>query len=69
MRPGTYLLAQLKIALTMSKIQQERHEELDSTFPRNIVQKWEKMVNDWNANPSAPNPYVEPVISESPLLE
>lgn len=62
---GIYLLAQLKMAITMSKMQQERHEELDSTFPSSVVQKWEEMVSNWNADPMAPNPYVEPVIGES----
>lgn len=52
----------------MAKIQRERHQELDLTFPRDVVQKWEKMVTDWNANPQAPNPYVEPIISEFPSI-
>ena len=37
--PGTYLLTQLKMALAMAKRQQENHEELDATFPRDVVQK------------------------------
>ena len=66
---GVYLLAQLKTAIAMSKTHRERHDELNSTFPSSVVQKWEKLVSDWNANPSAPNPYVELVISESPSLD
>ena len=64
MIPGTYLLAQLKTALVMAKTHEERHQELDATFPRDVVEKWEQMVESWNADSSAPDPYVEPVISE-----
>jgi hypothetical protein len=49
----------------MAKRQQENHEELDATFPRDVVQKWETMISDWNADHSAPDPYVEPVVGES----
>lgn len=66
---GTYLLKQFKTALVMSRRQRERHEELDATFPRDVVRKWENMVAAWNANPSAPDPYVEPVTSKFSSLE
>jgi hypothetical protein len=67
--PGTYLLAQLKTALVMAKTHEERHQELDATFPPDVVEKWEQMVESWNADSSAPDPYVEPVISELFSLE
>ena len=40
-----------------------KHEEifqlLSATFATGVVGKWTSMVESWEANPSAPNPYEE----------
>lgn len=45
----------------MSQRQQKNHDEFTATFPTDTILKWQKMVEDWNANRKAPNPYIEPV--------
>ena len=48
----------------MSHKQKQNHEEFTSTLPLPVVEKWQKMVDDWNADRSQPNPYIEPVVGE-----
>jgi hypothetical protein len=68
MLPGKTLLEQLYKARTMSQRQQLNHDEFTNTFPSEIIQKWEKMVEDWHADPKAPNPYIEPITSKLHVL-
>ena len=49
----------------MSTKQKETFKQFSSTFPPEVLKKWEKMVELWEANPMAPNPYDEPDKSES----
>ena len=35
-------------------------EKFSATFPPETVAKWLKMVERWEAEPTAPNPYDEP---------
>jgi hypothetical protein len=49
----------------MSERQQKNHNEFTATFPSDITQKWHRMVEDWNANQTAPNPYMEPDAGKS----
>lgn len=58
---GTSLADLLKEAVVMSQSQQRNHDKFTATFPSGTTQKWEKMVDDWNANRKAPNPYTESV--------
>jgi hypothetical protein len=44
----------------MSAKQEKIFNRLSATFAPEIVNKWEAMVVNWNANPKAPNPYQEP---------
>jgi hypothetical protein len=44
----------------MSAKQEKIFNRLSATFDPEIVNKWEAMVVNWNANPKAPNPYQEP---------
>lgn len=44
----------------MSAKQTTIFNQLSATFSPDAVQKWEAMVSTWNADPSKPNPYVEP---------
>lgn len=41
----------------------EKHRNIfnqfSSTFRPDVVQKWERMVEDWNKDHSKPNPYAE----------
>ncbi|KAN0109688.1 hypothetical protein V8E52_009034 [Russula decolorans] len=62
---GTGLSDMLKGAITMSQRQQKNHDEFTAIFPSDTIRKWQNMVEDWNANRKAPNPYVEPVASTS----
>ena len=61
---GTSLSDLLKEAVMMSQRQQKNHNEFTATFPSNATLKWQKMVEVWNANRKAPNPYMEPVASK-----
>jgi len=45
----------------MSRRQQKNHDEFTATFPSDTMQKWEVMVENWNANQKTPNPYIEPI--------
>ena len=65
---GTTLLAQLRKATVMSRKQKQNHEEFTATLPLPVVEKWQKMVDDWNADRRAPNPYIEPVVGECDVL-
>ena len=38
------------------------YQQLTSTFPAELIKKWENKVEKWENNPSAPNPYTEPAI-------
>jgi hypothetical protein len=44
----------------MSAKQTDVFNKLSATFLPETIEKWEKMVTTWNANPKAPNPYREP---------
>lgn len=38
------------------------YEQLMSTFPADLIKKWENKVEKWENDPRAPNPYTEPAI-------
>lgn len=58
---GVSLLTQLVKAINMEKRHREAFEKFTTTFPSDVVAKWDKMVDDWDADISKPNPYEEPV--------
>jgi hypothetical protein len=58
---GASLLTQLAKAIVMEKKHREAFEKFTATFPSDVVAKWDKMVDDWDADMSKPNPYEEPV--------
>jgi hypothetical protein len=37
------------------------HHDLSSTFPKDEVDKWDRMVEEWNMDPKKTNPYDEAV--------
>ena len=47
-------------ATDMSTKQKKIFDELSVMFTPEIVNRWEVMVANWNANPKALNPYREP---------
>ena len=44
----------------MSAKQRETFNKFSSTFPSETVEKWVRMVEGWEANRKALNPYEEP---------
>ena len=58
--PGMLLLRCFKEAAEMSTKQAETFDQLSATFSSETITKWEAIVEKWNANPKAPNPYREP---------
>jgi len=67
--PGTSLLRRFNEAVEMSTKQTKIFYKLSATFSPEIIDKWEAMVANWNADPKAPNPYREPESRKSPLSE
>ena len=43
----------------MRKKQQDAFNLFSATFPLATVQKWSKMVDDWDKDMTKPNPYEE----------
>lgn len=43
---------------------QELYNEFSATFPRTVVKKWTIAIENWEADPSVPNPYQEPADSK-----
>jgi len=35
------------------------YQQLTSTFPAELIKKWETKVEKWESDPKAPNPYTE----------
>jgi len=66
--PGTTLLKRFNEAVLMSVKQTEIFDQLSATFSPETVEKWERIVANWNANPKAPNPYEEPKSRKLPSL-
>lgn len=44
----------------MSGKHTEIFDKFSATFPQKIIEKWVKMVEKWEGNPKAKNPYSEP---------
>ena len=62
---GSYLVKLLKESRKMKIRQQEIFDENSQTFPQDVIQKWEDMVVQWEADFSNPDPYEEPQASRS----
>lgn len=48
----------LEKAVEMEKTQRKVANDFSATFPLKTVRQWRKMVKEWQANPSCPNPYI-----------
>jgi hypothetical protein len=65
---GRMLLAQLLNAVVMQKKHRAAFEKFSTTFPSDVIAKWDKMVEEWDNDKSKPNPYEEPVAGTYKLL-
>ena len=65
---GTALLDQLQKALSASKKHRQNHKEFTKTLDREISQDWNRMVENWQQNPKALNPFEEPIASRCPVI-
>ena len=45
-------------AVEAASRQRKVAEDFTATFPHETVQRWRKMVKEWQADPSRPNPYI-----------
>ena len=59
---GGTLLSWLTNAIKMAQRHRELHQEFSATFPSDVLSKWESMVQEWESNIKAPNPFEEPAI-------
>ncbi|CDO69484.1 hypothetical protein BN946_scf184662.g4 [Trametes cinnabarina] len=56
-----FLLKSLGHASKMAHKQRDTFNEFNATFPQDVTQEWEHLVEIWNVNPSAvPDPFAEP---------
>jgi hypothetical protein len=57
--PGRHLRSKLKEALPASKKHRALLNALSATFSPETIAEWTKMVEDWQEDTSAPNPFEE----------
>lgn len=57
---GTLFAKRFKEAVLMNAKHTDLFDKFSATFPLNVIEKWEKMVETWESNRKAPNPYNEP---------
>jgi hypothetical protein len=62
---GSALLSLFKKAIKMRAKHQPYFDKHSLKFTPDVIEKWEKMVADWDKDPTMPNPYAEPEIGES----
>ena len=58
---GSLLDTNLIKAKEMASIQQKAADDFTTTFPQDTIFEWKRMVQEWEADPSRPNPYVSNV--------
>jgi hypothetical protein len=58
---GVLFSSRLKKALVMKAKHGQAFTSLNATFPTAVVEKWAKMVSDWDKDKKKKNPYEEPV--------
>jgi hypothetical protein len=57
---GTLFAKRFEEAALMNAKHTDLFDKFSTTFPLKVIEKWEKMVENWESNPGAPNPYNEP---------
>jgi len=55
---GQLLETNLVKAVDMASKQRKVASDITDTFPPSTVQQWKRMVKEWEANHSRPNPYI-----------
>ena len=58
---GSLLDANLIKAKEMASIQRKAADDFTTTFPQDTISEWKRMLREWEADPSRPNPYVSNV--------
>lgn len=61
---GTFYVNHFKNAIAMRQKHGEAFVLFDGTFPQSATVQRAAMVAAWDADPSKPNPYIEPVLGE-----
>ena len=51
-----------------SKKHRQSHKEFTDTFSSSTVQNWHRMVENWQDNPKALNPFEEPIASRCSVI-
>ena len=59
---GHSLLSKLELAIQMRKKHAESLSRFSERFPEHVVEKWERMIDEWHDDERKPNPYVEPTL-------
>ncbi|KAF7976045.1 hypothetical protein HWV62_7952 [Athelia sp. TMB] len=62
---GCFYPIKLDDAIEMRAVHKAAFDKFDKTFPEEITKEWLKEVLAWDADHTAPNPYVEPVQTAS----
>lgn len=57
--PGTSLVKNLQRSLAWSETQREVAALISESYPANVVAKWREMRDNFDRDPSMPNPYEE----------
>jgi len=55
---GSLLETNLIKAMDMASKQRKAADDFTATFPPDTVQQWKRMVREWEADSSRPNPYI-----------
>lgn len=64
---GVFLLKNLRRSLTWGIFQREAATSLSQKYSKETIGEWAKMRNDFDKDPSSPNPYKEPKNRTFPL--
>jgi hypothetical protein len=59
-QPGHLFLLCLKKAIILKARYEEAFVKFNATFPCPVIDKWERMVSEWDADKKKKNPYEEP---------
>lgn len=55
---GSLLGKNLSKAVEMASKQRQVADDFSATFPQETIRAWSRMIKQWEADPSYPNPYI-----------
>jgi len=58
---GTLFKKRIADAIKMQAKHEEIFEKFSARFDETLIEKWKKIVEAWEADPSKPNPYKEKI--------